>query len=242
MRTICFAKRNFKEIIRDPLSIIFSVLLPLFLLVIFQQFKIPSEAYKIENFTSGIIIFGFSFISMFTAILVAKDRSTSLLIRLAVSPMRSTDYAMGYTLSVLPIAFIQNILFFSAALILGIKFSLGIIYAVVVSILLSLLFIAIGITIGSVTSDKSAAGASSFIVQIVAFTSGMYFEPEMVGEVFGTICNILPFSSAVKILKCCINNNTDKLINSVIIFLIYTIVTIFIAVLIFRKNILKGNK
>ena len=36
MRTINFAKRNFKEIIRDPLSIVFAILLPLFLLFIFQ--------------------------------------------------------------------------------------------------------------------------------------------------------------------------------------------------------------
>lgn len=41
MRTLNFAKRNFKEIIRDPLSIIFAIILPLFLLFIFQQFKIP---------------------------------------------------------------------------------------------------------------------------------------------------------------------------------------------------------
>ena len=45
MRTLNFAKRNFKEIIRDPLSIIFSVLLPLFLLFIFKQINIQNESY-----------------------------------------------------------------------------------------------------------------------------------------------------------------------------------------------------
>ena len=92
MRIINFAKRNFKEIIRDPLSIIFAILLPLFLLFIFQQFNIPSENYKLENFTPGIIIFGFSFLTLFTAMLVAKDRSTSLLIRLGTSPMKPVEY------------------------------------------------------------------------------------------------------------------------------------------------------
>ena len=67
MRTIIFAKRNFKEIVRDPVSIIFAVILPLFLLYIFQQFKIPNEIYNIENFTPGIIIFSQAFITMFTA-------------------------------------------------------------------------------------------------------------------------------------------------------------------------------
>ena len=94
MRTLNFAKRNFKEIIRDPLSLIFAVILPLFLLFIFQQFDIPSESYKLENFTPGIIVFGFSFITLFTAMLISKDRTTSLLIRLGISPMKSVDYIL----------------------------------------------------------------------------------------------------------------------------------------------------
>ena len=57
MRTINFAKRNFKEIIRDPIIVIFAVMLPLFLLYIFQQFKIPNDAYKLENFTTLLFEF-----------------------------------------------------------------------------------------------------------------------------------------------------------------------------------------
>ena len=101
MRTLNFAKRNFKEIIRDPLSIIFAVILPLFLLFIFQQFDIPTDNYKIENFTPGIIIFSFSFITLFTAMLISKDRSTSLLIRLGISPMKPMDYIFGYIISII---------------------------------------------------------------------------------------------------------------------------------------------
>lgn len=88
MRILNFAKRNFKEIIRDPLSIIFSILLPLFLLFIFKQINIPNESYELYNFTPGIVVFGFSFITLFTAMLIAKDRTTSLLVRLGISPMK----------------------------------------------------------------------------------------------------------------------------------------------------------
>ena len=73
-RTLNFAKRNFKEIIRDPLSIIFAIILPLFLLFIFQQFNIPNDTYKLENFTPSIIIFSFSFITLFVSTLIAKDK------------------------------------------------------------------------------------------------------------------------------------------------------------------------
>ena len=118
MRTLNFAKRNFKEIIRDPLSIIFAIILPLFLLFIFQQFKIPSENYNLENFTPGIIVFGFSFITLFTGMLVSKDRTTSLLVRLGTSPMKPIEYILGYMLSILPIILLQNVLFFILAVIL----------------------------------------------------------------------------------------------------------------------------
>ena len=197
MRIINFAKRNFKEIIRDPLSIIFAILLPLFLLFIFQQFNIPSENYKLENFTPGIIIFGFSFLTLFTAMLVAKDRSTSLLIRLGTSPMKPVEYILGYIISIIPIIIIQNVLFFILAIILGLSFSINIIWAILVSIVVAILFIAIGILIGSTFTEKASSGISSIVVQLVCFTGEMYFPKEMLGDVFAKISNILPFESCV---------------------------------------------
>ena len=180
MRTLNFAKRNFKEIIRDPLSIVFAILLPLFLLFIFQQFSIPSENYQLQNFTPGIIIFGFSFITLFTAMLVSKDRTTSLLVRLGISPMKPIEYILGYMLSIIPIIIIQNVLFFILAIVLGLSFSINIIWAMLVSMIISILFIAIGIIIGSLVSEKASSGISSIIVQLVCFTSGMYFPRESI--------------------------------------------------------------
>ena len=188
MRIINFAKRNFKEIARDPLSLIFAIILPLFLLFVFQQFNIPNESYKLENFTPGMVVFGFSFITLFTAMLISKDRTTSLLIRLGVSPMKSREYILGYMLSIIPIILIQNTLFFLLAIGLGLRFSINIFFAILVSIVIAVLFISIGIIIGSVATEKASSGISSIIVQIVCFTSGMYFPKEMLGKGFGTIC------------------------------------------------------
>ena len=136
-RIINFANRNIKEIVRDPLSIIFASILPLFLLFIFNQFNIPNEAYKLENFTPGIIIFSFSFITMFTATLVAKDRTTSLLIRLGISPMKQYEYILGYILSLIPLIILQDILTVIVALILGLKYSSGIILMILISLVIS---------------------------------------------------------------------------------------------------------
>ena len=242
MRTITFAKRNLKEIIRDPLSIIFSLILPLFLLYIFEQFKIPNEVYKIENFTPGIIIFSLSFITMFTASLVAKDRSTSLTTRLGVSPMKEIEYILGYALSVVPIVLLQNIIFFVAAIILGLKPSINIIYTILAVLPISILFISLGILIGTITTEKSSSGVSSIVVQLVAFTSGMYFSTDMVGKTFNTICKILPFQSTLDITKSILNRNCNNIIISILIVLLYTITTIGITIILFKKNMISDTK
>ena len=239
MRVLNFAKRNFKEIVRDPLSLIFAIILPLFLLFIFQQINIPSESYNIENFTPGIVIFGFSFITLFTATLVAKDRSTSLLIRLGISPMKSVDYILGYMLSIIPMILIQNILFFALALILKLPFTPYILLAILISVFISIIFISLGLIIGSLVSEKASSGISSIVVQLVAFTSGMYFPLELLGDGFATVCKVLPFESCVTILKAFVNANFTLIEpRNIIVLLVYTILILVASILIFKKKML----
>lgn len=243
MRILNFAKRNFKELTRDPLSLIFAIILPLFLLFIFQQINIPSDSYKLENFTPGIIVFGFSFITLFTAMLISKDRTTSLLIRLGISPMKPTEYILGYILSLVPIILIQNILFYVLACILGLNFSINIILAVLVSIVISIIFIAIGIFIGSIFSEKASSGISSIIVQLVCFTSGMYFPRELLGNTFAKVCEYLPFESAVTIIKGIMNNNLELISSrNIIVFCVYTIAILVLSIIVFKRKMISDNK
>ena len=243
MRMLNFAKRNFKELIRDPLSLIFEIALPIFLLFIFQQFDIPEEAYKLENFTPGIILFGFSFITLFTSTLVAKDRGTSLLIRLGTSPMKSSDYILGYILSLVPIILVQDVLFFIVAILLGLKFSINILFTILISLVVSILFISLGILIGSIVSEKASGGVGSVIVQLVCFTSGMYFSKDLVGKGFAKICEILPFESSLNIIKGILNNNLSIIsLRNIIVFSIYTIVVLIISIIVFKKKMVSDNK
>ena len=179
---------------------------------------------------------------MFTSSLVAKDRSTSLTTRLGVSPMKSIDYILGYSISVLPIVLIQNILFFITAMLLGLNFSINIIYTILVSIPISLLFISLGILIGTITTEKSSSGVSSIVVQLVAFTSGMYFSTDMVGNTFSTICKILPFQSTLNITKSVLNNSYNNILTSTLIVVIYTIITIVLEIYLFKKKMISDSK
>ena len=239
MRMINFARRNFKELIRDPLSLVFEIALPIFLLFIFQQIKIPGDTYKLENFTPGIIIFGFSFITLFTSTLVAKDRGSSLLIRLGTSPMKSSDYILGYILSLIPIIIIQDSLFFIVACLLGLNTSINIILTIIASIFVSILFIAFGILIGSLVSEKASGGVGSIIVQLVCFTSGMYFSKDLIGNGFAKLCD----ESALKIIKGVLNNNYDILsTRNIILFVAYTIIILILSIIVFKRKMIGDNK
>lgn len=243
MRIINFAKRNFKELVRDPISLVFEIALPIFLLVIFQQFKIPDESYKLGNFTPGIILFGFSFITLFTATLIAKDRTSSLLIRLGTSPMKPKDFILGYIISLIPIIVIQNILFFIVAIILGLEFSINILLAILVSLIISILFISLGILIGSLVSEKATGGLGSLIVQLVCFTSGMYFSKDLVGKGFAFICGILPFESSLNIIKGVLNNDYSLIsLQNILVFLLYTVVVFIISIVVFKCKMTGDNK
>ena len=243
MRMINFAKRNFKELIRDPFSLLFEIVLPIFLLFIFQQFNIPSENFKLVNFTPSIILFGFSFITLFTATLIAKDRTSSFLIRLGTSPMKSIDYIMGYIISLLPIILIQNILFFLTAIIMGLEFSISIISTILVSMIISIFFISLGILIGSLVSERGTGGLGSIIVQLVCFTSGMYFPKELVGSFFAFICSILPFEACLNIIQGTLHNDFSNLtIMNIIVFIVYFIIVIILSVIIFKKRMISDNK
>ena len=243
MRMLNFAKRNFKELIRDPLSLVFEIALPLFLLFIFQQFNIPSDNYKIENFTPGIILFGFSFVTLFTATLISKDRTSSLLIRLGTSPMKSSDYILGYILSLLPIIIIQDTLFFIVAIILGLSFSINIVCTILISIIVSILFIALGILIGSLVSERGTGGIGSIVVQLVCFTSGMYFPKESVGSAFALVCKLLPFESCLNIIKGILNNNLEIIsMGNIIIFSVYTVFILILSIIAFKNKMISDNK
>jgi ABC-2 type transport system permease protein len=213
------------------------------LLFIFQQINIPSDSYKLENFTPGIIVFGFSFVTLFTATLVSKDRSSSLLIRLGTSPMKSSDYILGYVVSLLPIIIIQDILFFLTAIMLGFSFSINIIYTILISLIVSIMFISLGILIGSLVSEKATGGIGSMVVQLVCFTSGMYFSKDLIGNVFAKVCEVLPFESCLNIIKGILNDNLSIIsTRNIIVFSIYTIVILVLSIIVFKKKMFSDNK
>jgi ABC-2 type transport system permease protein len=129
------------------------------------------------------------------------------------------------------------------AIMLGLSFSINIIYTIIVSLIVSILFIALGILIGSIVSEKATGGIGSIIVQLVCFTSGMYFSKDLVGKTFAFICEVLPFESSLNIIRGILNNNLSIIsIQNIIVFILYTILTLVFAIIIFKKKMVSDNK
>jgi ABC-2 type transport system permease protein len=157
--------------------------------------------------------------------------------------MKSWDYILGYILALMPIIIIQDILFFIVAIILGLSFSVSIIYTILISLIVSILFIALGILIGSLVSEKATGGIGSIVVQLVCFTSGMYFSKELIGKGFAKVCEMLPFESCLNIIKGILNNNLDVILpRNIIVFLLYMLGILMLSVTAFKKKMFSDNK
>lgn len=239
-KTIVFAKRNFKELHRDLLTLIFTIFLPvvIFLIILYisKQIDIPNTAFSIENFTPSTIIFSFSFLTLFSAMLVSKDVSTAFLTRLFTSPLKSSNFIIGYILPLIIISIIQNIILFLIAILFGLEISINIVFCIIATIPIAIMFSAIGILFGSIFNDKQASGVTSVIIQVVAFTSGMWFDLNMIGGAFKTISYILPFSHCVDILKKILQSNFDNILVSVIVVIGYGILFVFLSILAFKNK------
>ena len=197
-----FAARVFKEIIRDPLTVLFGIVFPLVLLLLLSaiQANIPVSLFEIESLVPGIAVFGLSFMTLFSSLIVAKDRSGALLQRLYTTPMRPADYILGYTLPMLPVSIIQTVVCYAAAAILGLQINGNVVLAILANIPTAILYIATGLLFGSILNDKQVGGVcGALLTNLSAWLSGTWFDLNLVGGWFKKIADVLPFSHAVEL-------------------------------------------
>ena len=196
-----FAGRNAKEIVRDPLNLCFGLGFPLVLLLLLTaiQANVPVSLFEIQQITPGITVFGLSFVTLFSATVIAKDRGSSLLLRLYTTPLTAADFILGYTLPLLPLAVTQCAVCYGAALLLGLEPTVNILWAILCILPAALLFIALGLLCGSVLTDKQVGGiCGALLTNLSAWLSGTWFDLELVGGTFKQVAYALPFVHAVE--------------------------------------------
>ena len=204
MRILTFAKRCAKEILRDPLNLFFGLGFPLVLLFLLSaiQANVPVSLFEIDSLAPGITVFGLSFMTLFSATLIAKDRESALLQRLYTTPLRGIDFILGYMLPILPIALAQAAICYLFAIPLGLTVSVNILYAIVGIIPMAVFNIALGLLCGSILGVKQVGGiCGALLTNLSAWLSGVWFDLELVGGVFKKVADIFPFVHAVELEK-----------------------------------------
>lgn len=242
MRMLTFAKRIAKEILRDPLLLFFGLGFPLVLLLLMSaiQASIPVSLFEIEQLTPGITVFGLSFMTLFSATIIAKDRASSLLQRLYTTPLTPMDFILGYTLPVLPIALAQSVICYAVALVLGLTPSVNLLYALLLILPISLLYVAMGLLFGSILNDKQVGGiCGALLTNLSAWLSGVWFDLELVGGTFQRIAHLLPFVHAVELERAVLRGDFSQLGIHLLWVLGYAVVLLMLAVLLFLRQMRK---
>ncbi|MCI6505982.1 MAG: ABC transporter permease [Ruminococcus sp.] len=242
MRMLTFSNRTAKEILRDPLNLAFGLGFPVALLLLLSaiQANIPVKMFELDKLTPGITVFGLSFMTLFSATLVAKDRESALLQRLYTTPLTAMDFIFGYILPILPIAIAQSIVCYIVAVILGLKIIVTILYALLAIIPISLFFICLGLLCGSVLNVKQVGGiCGALITNLTGWFAGIWFDISTVGGTFEKIANALPFVHMVNLEKAILNGNCSDVSTDILWIVLYTVASIVISILLFLRQMKK---
>ncbi len=239
MRMLTFANRTFKEIIRDPLTVAFGLGFPLVVLLLLTaiQANVPVALFELDKLTPGICVFGLSFVSLFSAMLISKDRETSLQRRLFTTPLTAADFLLGYSLPMLPISVLQSVICYIAALILGLKPTVGILWALLFLLPAALLYIAIGLLCGSLLTDKQVGGiCGALLTNLTAWLSGVWFDVRLMGKVFKKIADALPFIHAVELERAALAGDISAAVHELPIVLGYAVILSAVGIAVFTKK------
>ena len=242
MRMMAFAKRCTKELVRDPINLCFGLGFPLVLLLLLSalQANIPVSLFEIDTLTPGITVFGLSFMTLFSATLIAKDRESALLQRLYTTPLTGFDFIMGYMLPILPIALGQTVICYLFAIPLGLTVSVNIVYAVIGMIPMAVCNIALGLLCGSVFGVKQVGGlCGALLTNLSAWLSGVWFDLKLVGGLFEKTAYALPFVHAAEMEKALFRGNFQDAAEHILPILLYSVLVTVVAVFCFLRQMKK---
>lgn len=239
MRMMTFAKRCTKEILRDPVNLAFGLGFPLVLLALMRaiQANIPVSLFEIEKLTPGIAVFGLSFMTLFSATLIARDRESAFLQRLYTTPLEGIDFILGYMLPMLPIALAQTVVCFGFAVLLGLPMNIHILFCILGMIPVAVFYIGLGLLCGSILNVKQVGGiCGALLTNLSGWFSGVWFDLDLVGGIFRKIANVLPFIHGVTMEQALLAGDFETALSEIVLVAIYGVGTTIIAVFLFLRQ------
>ncbi len=239
MKLLTFAGRTAKEIIRDPLTVAFGLGFPVVLLLLLSaiQANIPVELFVIDRLAPGITVFGLSFLTLFAATLIARDRESAFMQRLYTTPLSEWDMIGGYTVPLVPLALAQTAVCYGVALAMGMELTWRLPVAILLNIPCILLFVGLGLLFGSILNGKQVGGlCGALLTNLTAWLSGIWFDLELVGGVFKDIAYHLPFVHAVELERAAVAGDFSAVWPHFLWVGGYAVAVLLLAVLFFRRQ------
>ncbi len=239
MRTMAFSTRNAKEILRDPLTFVFGILLPVLLMAMIHALTSAiggvNTAFAIENFAPGMAVFSLTFVMLFSSMLVAGDRASAFLARLFASPLRASDYLLGYSLPVFGIGLLQAAVCYGAALFFGLKPD-NLFPAVVALLPTVLMMTGLGLLLGTALTDKQSGGIFPILINVATLMSGTWFDLKLIGGWFATVSYALPFAHAVDAARLALEGQFTQSLPHMGWVLLYAAAIYALAIWLFKRK------
>lgn len=240
MRSMELAKRNFKEVWRDPLSLGITIALPVVLLLVLQAFGEFEEVFKPTSLAPGIALFGFVMLMFSSAMILSRDRDSSLFPRLLTAPLRSNDFVAAYSLPYLLVAIMQAVALFVIGAFLGLEISGNVGLVVLVLLAMAVFYVGLGMILGSLLPLGPLSGAYAVILLLTIF-GGAWMDLEAIGGVFQRIGDALPFAHALDATRDVMLDAAgfSAIATDLYWVLAYTLVAVALAILLFRRRMLE---
>jgi len=203
MRFVELAKRNSREMWRDPVYMGLAIGIPVAFLVIFWALgrNIGDQSFlSTAMLVPGIAVFGFAFLLMFSGMMLARDREGAFLPRLLTAPLGPRDFILSYSLPYIPVVISQIVVCFGVGVFLGLEMPGDAVHVLLVFVILLVMGIGsvgLGMILGLLFNVNQVSGVGSAIIALVALLGGIWIDLEAIGGVFYDIGNALPFAHAI---------------------------------------------
>jgi ABC-2 type transport system permease protein len=240
MKAQALAKRTFTEVWRDPLSLSLTIALPLGMLLVLQLLADVDDFFSITSVAPGAVLFGFVMLMFSEALSLSRDRESALFSRLLTAPLQATEFVSGYSIPYLPAAIIQSLVLFGVAGILGMESNGSFWIVALILLVIAVMYIGWGMILGATFSTKTVTFPYMAILLLTIF-GGAWMDLETIGGAFATVGDWFPFAHALDAMRDVLIDGAGfgAIATDFYWVLGYTLVTVPLAVFVFRRRMVE---
>ena len=237
MNWLELARRNFRVMWRDRLSLAVNVGLPVVLLLVLQALQDVDDFFEPTSLAPGVVLFGFAMLTMTSAMSLAQDRETSLFARLLTTPLRANEFVLAYSAPYLAVAAIQAITVFALAVPLGLGVEGNPIWVVVALTVMAVLYVGAGMLIGATVPYKAVTGPWTVLLLLTIF-GGTWVNLEDIGGAFERVAAVFPFAHALDAMRGVLVDGAalGDIAGDLVWVATYTVVVAVLSVVVFRHR------